>query len=264
MKSGGVWEDHRTADTVRWSGAPAFAAPQLRGSGDLSLVLYPTGTLHDGRGANKPWLQEIPDPVTKAVWNSWVEIHPDTAKKLGITRGDKVKVETESGSVETYAYVWPGVRRDVLAIPLGQGHTAYGRYAQGRGVNALALLPAAQDAASGAIAYLSAKARVTKLATGGEFPDLVLAQREKTQGDRAVAQLIPIAMLLNGGGHPGPEEHAARTPSRASSLPARSFRRMRSARSCPRRWCGRRVRSRFTRAATRTRTTTIAGRWRST
>src|SRR4029078_5285814 len=117
---------------------------------------------HDGRGANKPWLQELPDATSKITWGSWAEIHPETAGNLGVPTGDGVKVETEAGSVELPAYVYGGVRPDVVAIPLGQGHTAYGRPAKGIGVNAVALLPPAQDAASGSVAYLSARARVSK------------------------------------------------------------------------------------------------------
>src|SRR4030095_6324451 len=110
------------------------------------------------------WLEELPDPTSKAVWGTWAEIHPETAAKLGVHNGDPVKVETEAGSVELPAYVYAGTRKAVGAIPLGQGHTAYGRYAKERGVNPLALLSPAQDGASGALAYLSAKARVSKAA----------------------------------------------------------------------------------------------------
>ena len=86
--------------------------------------------LGDGRGANKPWLQELPDPVTKIAWQSWVEIHPITAKRLGIKDGDHLTVETAAGEVTAPAYIYMGVRPDTVAIALGHGHTAYGRYAQ--------------------------------------------------------------------------------------------------------------------------------------
>src|ERR1051325_208943 len=85
-------------------------------------MTYPSPTLGDGRGANKPWLQELPDPVTKVVWSSWVEMHPETAAKLGITRGDIVEVKTASGTLQLPAYLYLGVRPDTLAIPLGNGH----------------------------------------------------------------------------------------------------------------------------------------------
>lgn len=192
LQRGGWWEDV-AATPVRWTGAPVFAAAELKGPGDFALVLYPTSQLYDGRGANKSWLQELPDPTTKAVWGTWAEIHPETAKRLGVIQGQPLHVETEAGAVDLPAYIWAGVRKDVVAIPLGQGHTAYGRYAKDRGVNATSLLPPAQDAASGAVAYLSAKAKVTR---GTKAMDLVVTQREKIQSDRKIGQVIPVSALL--------------------------------------------------------------------
>jgi anaerobic selenocysteine-containing dehydrogenase/Fe-S-cluster-containing dehydrogenase component len=184
-------------------GAPVFAAPELRGDGEFALVLYPSPALHDGRGANKSWLQELPDPVTSATWGSWVELHPSAARRLGVETGELVTVTTAQGHVTAPAYVYDGIRADTIAIPLGQGHGACGRYAKGRGVRALALLPQAQDATSGAVAYLSTKARVAKAAG---VPGIALAQPIKTQGTRAVAQVIPVAALLGGAtGEPAAE-----------------------------------------------------------
>ena len=196
LQRGGVFED-APSRSVSWSGgAPDFLAPQLKGAGEYSLVLYPSPSLYDGRGANKPWLQELPDPTTKAVWATWVEMHPETAKALRVSSGDAVKVETDGGSLEAPAYVYAGVRRDTIAIPLGQGHTAYGRYARDLGANPLALLSPAQDQASGALAYLSVKARLSK-----SVKPLVLAisQKEKHQHDRNIAQIVPLSALIGGG-----------------------------------------------------------------
>ena len=196
LKSGGAWEAASSSAAPRWAATPAFAAPQLKGAGDFALVLYASPNFYDGRGANKPWLQELPDPTSKAVWGTWAEIHPETAAKLGVKNGDALKIETEAGSVELPAYVYAGTRKDVVAIPLGQGHAAYGRYAKERGVNPLALLSPAQDGASGALAYLSAKA---KLSRAVKAMDLVITQQVKDQRDRDLAQVIPVAALLAGG-----------------------------------------------------------------
>jgi anaerobic selenocysteine-containing dehydrogenase/Fe-S-cluster-containing dehydrogenase component len=212
LAAGGVWED-APAMPVRWSGAPVFVTPELKGGGDVALVLYPSLALYDGRGANKTWLQELPDPTTKAVWGSWAEIHPETAARLGVAMGDPLKVETDAGSVEVPAYLYSGIRRDVVAIPLGQGHTAYGRYATSRGVNGLGLLTPAQDQSSGAVAYLSARARIAK---GTQAAPLVRTQREQMQSDRNIAQIIPISAVLaasstsheTAGGHGEPAGHA--------------------------------------------------------
>jgi molybdopterin-containing oxidoreductase family iron-sulfur binding subunit len=199
LQAGGVWEDVAQRP-VRWTGTPAFAPPQLRGDGEFALVVHPSPNLYDGRGANKAWLQELPDPVSKAVWNTWIEIHPEAAARLGIAEGDPARVETEAGAIEAPAYLYAGLRRDTVAVALGQGHAEYGRYAKGLGANALALLPPAQDAASSAVAYLSARARVTK---GTAQVALALSQRVKNQHGRAIAQLVPLTALTGGtsGGH---------------------------------------------------------------
>jgi molybdopterin-containing oxidoreductase family iron-sulfur binding subunit len=205
LQRGGAWEE-APATPVSWTGgAPEFALPMLRGSGEVALVIAPTAHLHDGRGASRPWLQELPDPTTKAVWGSWAELHPATAERLGLAQGDPLKVETDAGSVEVPVYLYAGVRHDVVALPLGQGHTANGRYANGRGVNPLGLLPAVQDAACGAVAYLATRARLSK---GTRAETLVVSQIHKTMEHRGVAQVIPVEALL----HPeiaGEADHGA-------------------------------------------------------
>ncbi len=60
----------------------------------MYLVVYSHPVLGDGRGANKPWLQEIPDPVTKIIWQTVVEMNPVTAEKMGLDNGDLVTVTT--------------------------------------------------------------------------------------------------------------------------------------------------------------------------
>jgi anaerobic selenocysteine-containing dehydrogenase/Fe-S-cluster-containing dehydrogenase component len=192
LKNGGVFEDV-TAPNVRWTGTPAFAASERSGAGEFALVLTPSMNFYDGRGANKPWLQELPDMTSKTVWGSWAEIHPDTAAKLGVKAGDPVKVQTAAGSVEVPAYVYAGIRKDTIALALGQGHTSYGRYAQGRGVNAVTLVPQATDAASGALAYQSASATLSR---GAKAMELFQQQAEKSQHDRHIAQIVPISALL--------------------------------------------------------------------
>ncbi|HKD68503.1 MAG TPA: molybdopterin dinucleotide binding domain-containing protein [Candidatus Binataceae bacterium] len=107
----------------------------------LTLVAYPHIFLYDGRGADKPWLQEIPEPVSQIVWDSWAEIHPDTAKRLGVAENDIVRIASSTGTIELPAHVGNFVHPDVIAVPIGQGHTSYGRYAKDRGANTWQALP---------------------------------------------------------------------------------------------------------------------------
>ncbi|MGQ0650316.1 MAG: molybdopterin-dependent oxidoreductase [Gemmatimonadaceae bacterium] len=170
------------------------AAGSLTGDGDFYLVTYPHAVLGMGEGANKPWLQELPDPVSKIVWQSWVEIHPATAARLGIAAGDHVTVTTASGSITAPAYLYLGIRTDTVAIALGQGHTKYGRYAENLGVNGLDVLGATWNGA-GALALTQARARVAK---AGDHSPLVSLEGSARQHGRGIAQALTVAQLLSG------------------------------------------------------------------
>jgi anaerobic selenocysteine-containing dehydrogenase len=109
------------------------------------LYLYPSITLFDGRGANKSWLQEAPDPMTTVAWQTWIEIHPNTAAQLGVKDGDVVTISSYAGAVEALVYVYPGILENTVAMPLGRGHEQYGRYANGQGTNPIRLLSPESD-----------------------------------------------------------------------------------------------------------------------
>ncbi len=159
-------------------------------SDGTQLVVSPTVQMYDGRGANRSWMQELPDPVTRIVWNSWVELHPDTAEELGVRTGDVVEVSSASGSVQASVYIYRGIRPDTVGIPLGQGHTAYGRHAAGRGVNALDLLAGDSDARSGALAFSGTPVQIR--ATGERSP-LAVMQGSDTDLGREIAEIMGVA-----------------------------------------------------------------------
>ncbi|MEE8434042.1 MAG: 4Fe-4S dicluster domain-containing protein [bacterium] len=130
----------------------------------MALLPVPSLRHRDGRGASNPWLQEIADPITNVVWDSWADINPVTAKKMGIVHGAQIRVRSDMGQFNLAVNLHYGVNEDVIAIPLGQGHTDSGRNADLVGVNIVDLLPVAVDKDSGDFAYLST--RVTVEATG--------------------------------------------------------------------------------------------------
>ena len=142
----------------------SVAAPEFEGEGEFVLLPYVSPILGEA-GANKPWLQEVPDPTTTVMWNSWVEINPEVGHELGIENDDVVKIVSEAGELEVSVYLYPAIRPDTIAIPFGQGHTAYGRYAEGRGVNPLDLLGLNFNEA-GDLAFASMKVKIEK--TGGK------------------------------------------------------------------------------------------------
>lgn len=154
--------------------------PEFEGEDALTLFPYPSPILGDGSGANKPWLQETPDPTTTVMWNSWVEINPETADALGIENDEVVKIISPFGALEAVVYRYPAIHPDVIAIPFGQGHTAYGRYAQGRGANPAHVLGLKLNGAS-ELAFGATRVKVEK--TGKHQPLSRLESRIGVYGE---------------------------------------------------------------------------------
>lgn len=135
----------------------------------FTLVPVVRSSLRDGRHANLPWLQETPDSLTTIVWDSWAEIHPETAKRLGIKDGDILEIASASGSIQAKAYVFPGVHRDVIGVPLGQGHDErMGRYVRSAGgVNPFRILDPLFDRKTGELAMFATRVRVSRSGSRG-------------------------------------------------------------------------------------------------
>ncbi|MBI4006355.1 MAG: molybdopterin-dependent oxidoreductase [Gammaproteobacteria bacterium] len=168
----GVWGENKTRPLIKFDrlsnnqiqkihvSQPSFAGDEK----DYPFVLLPylTQTFYDGRGANLPWLQELPDPMTSIVYSSWVELNPKTANRLGISEGDVLEVQSIAGTIRAPAFLYPAIRPDVIAMPIGQGHSHYGRYAQNRGVNPMTILAPEVDDTNGALAWSATRVRITK------------------------------------------------------------------------------------------------------
>jgi molybdopterin-containing oxidoreductase family iron-sulfur binding subunit len=201
--------------------AAAPTPPSLDATkGDYYFVIYPSIALGDGRGANKPWLQEMPDPVSKICWQSWVEVHPTTAEKLGITQpGDILQIQTAAGTVAAPAYIYLGVRPDTIAMAFGQGHSTNGRYASGTGVNPFDAIPLELEPRSGALAWTVTKANVTYT---GDYAALVTTEGSARQHGRGIGRAITVQELLKGNPEAtgGGGEHGAGGVAAAATTPA--------------------------------------------
>jgi anaerobic selenocysteine-containing dehydrogenase/Fe-S-cluster-containing dehydrogenase component len=184
LSEGGVFSDATAAKVALKTDAlkTGAGAPDIP---KLVLHAYPHPFLYDGRGADKRWLQEIPEPVTQLVWDSWAEIHPDTAKEIGVASDDVVELRTSEGVMNVPVLVGERVARGTIAVPLGQGHTAYGRYAKDRGVNAFTVLRPRH-----------LRIEVTARATGNSQPNVSAAGYDFMLG-RTFAEAISIEQLAN-------------------------------------------------------------------
>jgi anaerobic selenocysteine-containing dehydrogenase/Fe-S-cluster-containing dehydrogenase component len=161
---------------------PASSTP----AAELSVYAYPHIFLYDGRGADKPWLQELPEPVSQIVWDTWAEIHPDTAQKFGVASNDIVELKSEHGVIEVPALVSSTVRPGVIGVPLGQGHRAYGRYAKDVGANPWTILPAGKSSIA-----------VTARATGSKRA-LVTPLGNSDMMGRSIVEAMSIDQLARG------------------------------------------------------------------
>jgi molybdopterin-containing oxidoreductase family iron-sulfur binding subunit len=203
LQRGGFFQATPPAGAAVVLGSLPATASFAAGS-DPALVLFPHPHLGDGRHANRPWAQELPDPVSTFNWNTWAEISPATAAKLGLGAQDNLKIRTEQGEIEVGYFASPAMPDDVVAVSLGNGRTA-GRYARGRGVNPLKLIAAAADPLSGALVYHSARASISR---GVGESDVLVMSGNINQDGRPVANTVTVAdAVANVDGAPGSIVH---------------------------------------------------------
>jgi len=173
----------------------ALATPYSPPEAGLALAVVPSVRFFDGRGANKPWLCEIPGPVSRVAWQSPVWIHPDTARTRGFRQADLVRIHSRWGSLEAPVYLTEVVRSNLLVMETGQGHTAYGRYAENVGANPFALLPAAAHPLCGGPS--AGLAEVTVEATGRSI-QLAHTDGSRMQHGRTFLLTTTLADLRKG------------------------------------------------------------------
>jgi molybdopterin-containing oxidoreductase family iron-sulfur binding subunit len=162
---------------------------------DLAFAAMPSIRFFDGRGANKPWLCEIPDPLSRIAWQTPVILHPDTARQKGLAQQDIIRIQSESGALEAPVYVSETVSRFVMVMPIGQGHLAYGRYARNTGLNPISLLSAKTDLNSGGCSFSLEKITITKT---GRTMQLAHTDGSRTQQDRTFALSVGLEELKKG------------------------------------------------------------------
>ena len=154
------------------SGAVKVSGPQFDGDAKeypFNFLPYASMQFGDGRHANLPWMQEMPDAISTAMWSTWVEINPKTAERMGIRQGELLEVASQHGKLQAPALLAPGIAPDSVAMPVGQGHENYGRYASGRGANPIKILAAVTEAATGALAWASTRVKITRVGQPGKL-----------------------------------------------------------------------------------------------
>ena len=130
---------------IRQIAVRTAAARQEREAGGLEVVLYEKVGPRDGRWAHVPWLQELPDPVSRVTWGNYAALAPATAERLGLEEGDEVRLEVEGTAVELPVAIQPGQAPATVAVALGYGRREAGPVADGVGADAFPLVDTSQD-----------------------------------------------------------------------------------------------------------------------
>lgn len=185
VSQGGWWGEVRSRKVeVRSAKYEGRTGSEPEFDGDVAeypfhFLPYASQTLFDGSLAHLPWLQELPDPMSTAMWSSWVEVNPQTAARLGVAEGDVVEIASRHGVLRAPALISPGVAPNVIAMPVGQGHerlpdgtALFTRYASGRGSNPIKILAPLVEPETGALAWAATRVRLTR--AGGRDGRLIL------------------------------------------------------------------------------------------
>ena len=100
--------------------------------------------------------------MTTIAWQTWVELNPATAQKMGLQDGDVVTVTSQFGQLTAPVYVYPAIRPDTIAIPIGQGHSDLGRYARSRGSNPIDLVGFNAESSGNSLAWNNQRVKLAK------------------------------------------------------------------------------------------------------
>lgn len=129
------------------SAAGSSIVSSAKSAKGIEVVIYEKTGLGWGAQANNPWLQELPDPVTKVTWDNYVLMNPDEMREKGFNvlmgqeqLSDTVDVTIGTKKLSLPAVAQPGLPKGVVAIAVGYGRTAAGKTANGIGANAFSLV----------------------------------------------------------------------------------------------------------------------------
>ncbi len=122
---------------INYSASVIPASIEESNSDGYELEVYESVGVGDGKQANNPWLQELPDPVSKVTWDNYANMSQQLAEELAIEEGDLIKID---GSLTLPVLIQPGQEHKTISVALGYGRTNAGKVADGVGANAYPLV----------------------------------------------------------------------------------------------------------------------------
>jgi molybdopterin-containing oxidoreductase family iron-sulfur binding subunit len=171
----------------------------------LSLeAVFVAWNVGDGRYANYGWLQEIPEPATRMVWDNAALVSPATAAALGLRPGrdtDKVRyarmAELTVGGASMRIPVWelPGLPENTVVLPLGYGRTVCGVVGRGVGFNTYAVRTTAGRSAATGVRLAASREEPTR------YP-ISTTQSHGSMEGRAIVREVDLPAWRKHGGEP--------------------------------------------------------------
>ncbi len=146
------------AATFAGNVSAAAAAIAARKSDGLEVVVYEKAGMGNGNHANNPWLQELPDPVSKITWDNYFAMSPKMAKEKGVVQGNVIEVKAGAVTVKGPVCLQPGQADNTIAIAYGYGRTNVGKAGDGIGANAYPFVTFSE----GSFNYMSSGAAMGK------------------------------------------------------------------------------------------------------
>ncbi len=197
LERGFISMESKNAKSYSFNGNLASAAKVAAESGDIEVVIYEKVAIRDGRDANNPWLQEMPDPISKVSWDNYAAISPKLAEKLGLNDEDVVEIKAKGSnySVKLPVLKQPGQKYNTIAIAKGYGHNAKEsatyKVAAGIGANAYPFATVTDNA----LIFGGQTVTITK--TGENYP-LAQSQTHHHMEGRDLVRETTIAEIANG------------------------------------------------------------------
>ncbi len=161
--------------------AAADAVSKMSGSG-IEMMVYEKVGIGNGQQANNPWLQELPDPVSKVTWDNYLAVSPKDAREKSWTQGNVVMVKANGVSVAVPIFIQPGQMPGTVSLALGYGRTNAGKVADGVGKNAYPFT----SMNSGNIQYWATGVEISK--TTEDDHKLAATQLHHTMMGRAIVK----------------------------------------------------------------------------
>ncbi|HEY3568605.1 MAG TPA: 4Fe-4S dicluster domain-containing protein [Thermoanaerobaculia bacterium] len=183
--------DHDAGDLAAATAAILAAHQEARSQQGCEVLLYEKVGLRDGRHANNPWLQELPDPVSRVAWGNQIDLSPRMAAELGLEEGDVVRLRHNGTTLELPVRFQLGQPHGMAAVALGYGRARAGKVADGVGANAFPLV-AVRD---GFHRNWTSGARLEKT---GYSETLAAVQRHSSMEGRPIVRTLTPAELRKG------------------------------------------------------------------